>query len=193
VESLTTPLLCPDCLRKLKSLKPYLETLGLTNALCPDCGDRLIEDLTVPRYVLVPRLYCLNCLKEAKEARMKTICREKATLDALREARNRLQLMKGTCPEFLDQIISEERAKESEAERVKNQPFYDFLARALLEGDGPDRWSFPQDGGFIFLEHTMIVTEDFFTRAEGKAIKQWWLRNSKPTGVNGTGWLRKSI
>ncbi len=27
--------------------------------------------------------YCLNCLKEANEARMKTICREKATFDAL--------------------------------------------------------------------------------------------------------------
>jgi len=134
---LTAPILCPDCLRKLKSLKPYLEILGFTEALCPDCGNRLIEDLTVPRYVLVPRLYCLNCLKEAKEARMKTICREKATFDALREARKRLHLMKGALLEFLDHIISEERAKETGAERVKNQPFYDFLARALLEKDDP--------------------------------------------------------
>ncbi len=52
-------------------------------------------------------------------------------LRELCEARDRL-LYFASFPEFLDQVIREERKKETPAERRKNQPFYDFLARALI-------------------------------------------------------------
>jgi len=101
---------------------------------CPECGNTLIEDLTVPLDVPVPRLYCLNCLRDAKKSRVESFAKE--YLDDLREARHRLLFLKKSFPELLDNVIQEGRRKETHAQRMKNQPFYDFLGRALLEGSG---------------------------------------------------------
>jgi len=96
----------------------------------------------------------------------------------LREARNRLIFLKENDPEFLDRVIDEIQGKEIPAERLRNQPFYDFMARALL-GIQPLRKSgqsfgCPECGEKLVQDLTIRETRFYCMRCLRKSKRARW-------------------